>query len=115
LGRKRVIALGWLVYALAYLGFALAPASSWLWLLFPVYGIYYGVTEGAARAFVADMVVPEKRGTAYGLYHGAIGIALLAASLIAGFLWEVIDPAAPFFLGAGLAGVAAIALMTLIR
>ncbi len=115
IGRRRVIALGWAIYAVVYLGFALATDLWQVWLLFAGYGIYYGVVEGAARAFVADLVVPEKRGTAYGLYHGVVGITLLAASLIAGWLWQAISPAAPFFLGAGLALVAMLGLMALVR
>ena len=76
---------------------------------------YYGLTEGVARAFIADMVAEERRGTAYGLYHGTVGISLFASSLIAGWLWDVASPAAPFFLGAGIAGVATLALVALIH
>ena len=115
LGRKRVILAGWVVYAPTYLGFALASAQWQVWLLFAVYGVYYGAAEGVARAFVADMVPEERRGTAYGLYHGIVGISLLAASLMAGWLWEAVFPAAPFFVGAGMAGIATIALVVLIR
>ncbi|MFH1646252.1 MAG: MFS transporter, partial [Chloroflexota bacterium] len=53
IGRKRVIALGWLVYALVYLGFAAASQVWQIWVLFAGYGIYYGIVEGATRAFVA--------------------------------------------------------------
>jgi len=115
LGRRRVILLGWLIYALVYLGFALASASWQLWLLFALYGLYYGLAEGVARAFVADLVPVEKRGTAYGLFHGVVGITLLPASVIAGWLWQVVNPAAPFLFGAGLAFLAMIGLLLLIR
>ena len=115
IGRRRVIAVGWSIYALVYLGFALASNLWQIWLLFAAYGAYYGVIEGVARAFIADLVTPEKRGTAYGLYHGVIGLSLLAASVIAGFLWEAVSPAAPFFLGAGMALTAVLSLMALIR
>jgi len=115
LGRRRVILLGWLIYALVYLGFGLASASWQLWLLFAFYGLYYGLAEGVARAFVADLVPVEKRGTAYGLFHGIVGITLLPASVIAGWLWQVLNPAAPFLFGAGLAFVAMIGLLLLIR
>ena len=115
LGRRRVITLGWFIYALVYLGFGLASNVWQVWLLFAGYGIYYGVIEGVARAFVADLVPEEKRGTAYGLYHGVIGLTLLPASLIAGWLWEAVNPAAPFYLGAGLALVAMLGIMILIR
>lgn len=114
-GRKRLIALGWLVYALTYLGFALASSQWQVWLLFALYGMYYGMTQGVARAFVADMVPVEKRGTAYGLYHGVVGLTLLPASLLAGWLWQRFTPATPFLLGAGLSTAATVALLTLIK
>ncbi|HJX36108.1 MAG TPA: MFS transporter, partial [Dehalococcoidales bacterium] len=67
LGRKKVISVGWLIYGLVYLGFALSSHIWQLWVLFAVYGVFYGFCEGAAKAFVADMVPAERRGTAYGL------------------------------------------------
>lgn len=115
LGRRRVITVGWFIYALVYLGFALASNVWQAWLLFAGYGLYYGVVEGVARAFVADLVPEEKRGTAYGLYHGVVSLALLPASLIAGWLWDAVSPAAPFYFGAGLAFVAGLGIMTLIK
>ena len=115
IGRRRVITLGLFIYALVYLGFALASEVWQVWLLFAGYGIYYGIVEGVARAFVADLVAAEKRGTAYGLYHGVVGLTLLPASLIAGWLWQTYSPAAPFFFGAALAFLAMLGLMGLIR
>ncbi len=115
LGRKRVIAIGWTVYAIVYLGFALSSTVWHIWILFACYGIYYGIVEGVARAFVADLVPTERRGTAYGYYNGVVGLTLLPASLIAGWLWDTVSPAAPFYLGAGLAFIAMLALMILIR
>ncbi|MBI2906965.1 MAG: MFS transporter [Chloroflexi bacterium] len=115
LGRRGVIALGWSIYALVYLGFAVAADAWQVWLLFIIYGTYYGMTEGVARALVADVVAPERRGTAYGIYNAAIGITALPASIIAGALWQAISPAAPFYFGAGLAGAATVALVALIH
>ena len=115
LGRRRIIVLGWLVYAVAYLGFAVASASWQIWLLFALYGVYYGLAEGVARAFVADLVPEDRCGTAYGLFHGVVGVTLLPASLIAGWLWQTISPAAPFYFGAGLSFLAMIGLLALIR
>jgi MFS family permease len=115
LGRRWIITLGWLVYALVYLGFALASGIWQMWLLFACYGIYYGIVEGVARAFVADLVPKEKRGTAYGLYHGVVGLTLLPASVLAGWLWQTISPAAPFYFGAGLAFLAMLGMMILVR
>ncbi len=115
LGRRKVIILGWLVYALVYLGFALAMNAWSVWLLFAVYGVYQGITEGVARAFVADIVGGERRGIAFGLYHGVVGLLALPASIIAGWLWDAFMPAAPFFFGAGLAFISAVALALFIR
>jgi len=115
IGRKTLIIGGWTVYAFIYLGFGMA-STPWVIIgLFVAYGIYYGAAEGAGRALVADMVPAEKRGTAYGLYHGAVGISVLPASVIAGWLWQSINPAAPFFFGAGLAAVACIGLVVLVK
>ena len=115
IGRKRVITTGWLIYGLVYLGFALSSSIWEIWLLFAVYGIFYGICEGAAKAFVADMVPAERRGTAYGLYNGVVGLIALPASLIAGILWDRIAPAAAFYFGAGLALLAMFGLMFLIK
>ena len=115
MGRKRVISIGWLIYGLVYLGFALSSNIWQLWVLFAVYGIYYGICEGVARAFVADMVPVERRGTAYGLYNGIVGLMAFPASLIAGVLWDKIAPAATFYFGAGLALIAMTGLMFIIK
>ncbi len=106
-GRRAVILLGWGVYALTYLGFALAESVAVIVGFYFLYGIYYGVTEGTARALVADLVPSEGRATAYGLYHAAVGLSAFPASFVAGVLWDKISPAAPFYLGAILAGAAA--------
>jgi MFS family permease len=118
IGRKRVIIAGWGIYALTYLGFALATPAwhvTYIILLFAIYGVYYGAAEGVTRAFVADIVPKEKRGTAYGLYHGSIGLSLLLASVTAGVLWEAIDPAATFFFGAAMAGAAIMGFIIFIK
>ena len=109
IGRKKVILLGFTVYGLAYLGFAFATQALHIWVLFALYGVYYGISDGALRAFVADMVKDEdKRGTAYGFYHGAIGLCALPASLILGFLWQGFGAAVAFSFGSILAIIAGI-------
>jgi MFS family permease len=87
-GRRTLILAGWLLYALIYVGFALARAEWMVWALFAVYGIYFGCTEGVEKAMVADLVAPEKRGTAFGFYNLVIGLGALPASLLLGFLWQ---------------------------
>jgi MFS family permease len=115
IGRRRVIILGWFIYAIVYLGFALSNSVWITWVLFAAYGVYYGVAEGAAKAFVADLVPADRRGTAYGYYNGVVGIMLLPASVLAGLFWDKISPATPFYLGAGLAFIAMLGLMTLVK
>lgn len=113
LGRRRLIVAGWLIYSLIYLGLALAQTGGQVWLLFGLYGLYYGLTEGVAKALIADLVRPEQRGTAYGVYNGLVGLTVLPASLIAGVLWQGVGswpgfgPSAPFLFGAALALLAA--------
>ncbi len=121
IGRRKLIIGGWTAYGLVYLGFALSQTGYQVWALFALYGIYYAAVEGTAKALVADLVPAEKRGTAYGLYNGAIGLAALPASLIAGILWQGVfgwtgfGAAAPFFFGAGLALLAGILFWRLVK
>ncbi len=115
IGRRRVILLGWGLYALVYLGFALADMAWQVVALYVLYGLYYGTTEGVARALIADLVPGGQRATAYGLYHAVVGLMAFPASLIAGVLWQTWGAATPFYFGAALAGLAAIGLMALVR
>lgn len=110
IGRRKVIAYGWGVYALAYLGFALATAGWMIWALYAFYGLFYALSEGAGKAMVSELVPEETRGTAFGLYNSAVGVLALPASLIAGALWQHLSPAAPFAFGAALAALALIGL-----
>ncbi|MHB1459684.1 MAG: MFS transporter [Armatimonadota bacterium] len=110
IGRRKVIGYGWGVYALAYAGFALASAPWMIWILYGFYGLFYSLTEGSAKAMVAELVPDESRGAAYGLYSASIGIMALPASLIAGVLWNKVSPSAPFAFGAVLAAIAFIGL-----
>ena len=109
-GRRSVIGGGFAVFAMVYLGFALAGRGAVVWPLFAVYGVHMALTEGVGRAFVADFVPSERRATALGLYQGAMGGMILLSSVIAGVLWDAVNPAAPFFLGAATA-LAALALL----
>lgn len=115
LGRKGVIIFGWLLCGLIYLGFAQPLFPLLIILLFALYGLYYGITEGVIRAFVADLVTEERRGSAYGLYHGVAGFMALPASIIAGYLWQKISPQTPFLFGSGLILLSTICLFILIK
>ncbi len=113
IGRRRLIIWGWVVYAAIYLGFAFAQQGWHIWVLYVIYGLYYGMAYGSANALVADLVPANLRGTAYGTYNAVIGLLAFPASLIAGILWQGLGnwqgfgPSAPFLFGGGLALLAA--------
>lgn len=111
IGRFGLLTGGFALYALVYAGFALANAAWQTWLLFAVYGLYLGMSQGVLLAMVADKVPEDQRGTAFGFVNLATGITLLPASLVAGMLWDKVSPAAPFLLGAAFALLAALFLI----
>jgi len=113
-GRRSAIVAGWLVYAAVYAGFAGVATAGQAWGLFLVYGLYFGLTEGGERALVADLVPPETRASAYGVYHTAIGLAALPGSLLTGWLWQVFGAPVAFTTGAALSAAAAILLWGLL-
>jgi MFS family permease len=100
IGRKKILVLGYLFYGLVYLGFAQAKTGFNLWLLFGLYGLYIGFTEGVEKALITDISPAELRATTIGLHATLVGIALLPASLFAGFLWKFFGASAPFYFGA---------------
>lgn len=107
-GRRRVLVAGFVLYAACYAAFALAGSAWAAWAAFGLYGLYYGLTEGVLRALIGDVVPAALRGTAYGVYYAAVGVLALLASVLAGALWDHVTPAAPFWLGAATALLAAL-------
>jgi MFS family permease len=114
-GRRNLIVVGWLIYAAIYLGLAFASSAWHMWALYAGYGLYYGAFQGASSALIADLVPQHLRGTAYGIFNGALGVAAFPASLIAGILWDWYGPAAPFLFGSGVSLLAIIGLFVLPR
>ncbi len=112
LGRKTLMISGWVVYALVYAGFAFVSSPWQAWALFVAYGVYFGLTQGAEKALVADLIDEEKRGTAFGFYNLAIGITVLPASVIFGFLWYQFGAPTAFMVSAIVSMVAASMLLT---
>ncbi|NIQ37597.1 MAG: MFS transporter [Proteobacteria bacterium] len=110
-GRKRVIFWSFLFYGLVYLGFAVAARPLHVWLLFALYGVYYGFSEGVLRAYVADLVPSRVRGTAYGVFHTATGTMAFPASLVMGILWHKFGAPWAFVFGAVLALISALLLL----
>ncbi len=115
LGRRRLIISGWILYAAVYAGFAFVTNEVSVWILFLIYGIYFGLAEGAEKALVADLVKPEQRGTAYGLYNLAFSITVLPASLLMGAIWSWWGPAPAFLTSAILGSSAALLMLVLVK
>ncbi len=112
IGRKKMIVAGWVVYALVYAGFAFVDSPWQAWALFIAYGTYFGLSESTEKALVADLVVDEKRGTAYGFYNLAFGITVFPASLLFGLVWTAFGATAAFLASAAVSLIAAAALLT---
>jgi len=115
LGRKRLIVSGWVLYAAVYAGFAFVTNALSVWVLFLIYGIYFGLVEGAEKALVADLVRPDQRGTAYGLYNLAFGITVFPASLLMGMIWDWKGATTAFLVSAILGAGAAVLLLIFVR
>ncbi len=128
IGRKIVINIGWGIYAVVYLSFALLvflPSQTQIiatLILFSIYALFYAFSEGAEKAFVADLVTEEKRGTAFGLFNFSIGLGALPASIIFGFLYSYFDRLFPgyggtvaFGFGGGIALISMLLLATKIK
>lgn len=101
IGRKPIIIFSFLFYSVVYFFFGIANNLWAIWVLFGAYGIYYGLSAGVFRAYIADLVEPENRATAYGLFNTGIGIALFPASLIMGALWDRFGSKWAFWVSAG--------------
>jgi MFS family permease len=115
IGRKRVILAGWVIYAAVYVLFGTATQTWHAWALFTIYGTYYALTEGAERAFVAELVPAAERGRAFGAFHFSTAIAALPASYGFGFLWSRYGAHAAFTTGAVLAAAASLLLAFTVR
>jgi len=102
IGRKPVIVISFIYYAIIYSLFGLANQLWMVWMLFGAYGVYYGLSEGIFRAYIADLVSPEERATAYGIFNTGTGLALFPASLIMGTVWDRFGSKWAFFISAGL-------------
>jgi MFS family permease len=121
-GRTKVITAGWCLYALVYAGFALLDSVpggelqiAAMFVLFTVYAIYYGFTEGAERALVADLVPADRRGSAFGLFNFAVAIGSLPASIVFGVLYQNFGGIIAFGSGAVIALFSVVALRVTIR
>lgn len=113
-GKKPLILLGFILFALLYYGFAVAGTPASIWVLFGFYGLFMGLTEGIQKGFLATIIPPDFKATAFGVHATAVGLATLPASVIGGLLWDRVSPAATFYFGAATATVAAVLFLILI-
>lgn len=112
--RRALVVLGYLIYSGVYFGFARSQSAQAVWLLMPLYGLYYALTEGVLKAWISDLVPSHSRASVFGLFSWVIGVTALPASLLAGWLWQHYTPAAPFYFSGVLTFFAAI-LLALVR
>lgn len=111
INRTALLALGLVFLAGADLVLALLPSLSGLALGIVLWGLHMGLTQGLLSALVADTAPPNLRGTAFGYFNLFTGLALLAASVIAGALWDAYGAAGTFLAGLGFALVALVGLL----
>ena len=116
LGRRKILAAGYVLYAVVYAAFGLVTKShSWLlWIFWIAYGIYYAMTEGVEKALVGDLAPRDSKATALGFFYTVSGVGLLPASVIAGFLFTL-APSAPFIFGACMSGAAAVTVALFVK
>ncbi len=107
-GRKKVLSIGYALFAIVSLGFALVSSAPGLVLLFALYGMVFAIVDGAERAFVSDLCHADVRGTGLGVYYGAVGLSAISSGVFAGFLWQYLNPQATFLFGASAALAASI-------
>jgi MFS family permease len=110
LGRGRVIGLGIVLLIVADLVLAFAGGVTLVLIGVVFWGLHMGLTQGLLSALVADTAPEDLRGTAFGVFNFAGGLAMLAASVIAGALWDSFGPAATFLAGAGFTTLALVGL-----
>jgi len=109
--RSAIAAAGYLVFAIVYFVFALAPSQLAIWLAMAFYGLFYALTNAVLKALIVESVNTGVRGRALGIYSFCISVTTLLSSVITGALWKIYGPAVPFYFSAGIATVSAFALL----
>ncbi len=114
LGRREgVIAVGCLAFVAANLLLATAQGPLLVFAGAALYGLHMGLTQGLLAGLLADAAPPHRRGTAFGVFHLATGVALLPASLGAGLIWDALGAPAPFLVSAALVALAGLGIAAL--
>jgi MFS family permease len=113
-GRRDILLASFVVFLIAYLGFALTRNVLLVAALFVFYGLYQGIFRAVGKSFASDFVPEQLRASAVGWYNTTVGLLQLVASVVAGLLWDRIGHAAVFYYGAAFAAVGSIGLLLLI-
>jgi MFS family permease len=113
-GRRNILLASFIVFLIAYLGFALTKNIVLIAALFGFYGLYQGIFRAVGKAFAADFVPDHLRASGIGWYSTTVGLLQLAASVVAGLLWDRIGHTAVFYYGAIFAVVGSVGLLLLI-
>lgn len=108
IGAKKVFSLGLLIFGVVYLSFGLIKNPAWVWILFPIYGLYIAMTDGVSKAYVSEFISKEESGSYFGAYYTLVSIGAFFASLVGGLLWSYLHPSATFFYGSLMAFLALI-------
>lgn len=98
-GFKRVMSAGFLIFSFVYFLFGTIKSPVYVWLLFPIYGVYMAFTDGVGKAYISKLVPGEVSASAFGIYQTLMGVATFIASSVAGLLWSSFGPSTPFYFG----------------
>jgi MFS family permease len=115
IGKERLLIGGFLIYAFVYFGFGMTKNVGVILMLFAMYGLYSAMTDGVQKAFISDIIDENKKGTGLGIYNALLGITLLPASLLAGYLYDHVNSDVPFYFGACMAVLSSILLLLYTR
>jgi len=113
-GRRNILLLAFLIFFVAYLGFALTQNVALIAVLFAFYGLYQGIFRSVGKALATDFVPEQLRASGVGWYNTTVGLLGLVASIVAGLLWDQVGHVAVFFYGAVFAAVGSVALVVLL-
>lgn len=106
IGHKKMYSFGLLIFSLVYFFFGFINKSIYLWILFPIYGIYIAATDGVSKAYLGEFIKEKEAGSIYGLYQMLIAFASFFASFIGGILWSKFNPSITFYFGSLMAFLA---------
>ena len=115
IGARKILFIGFLLFALVYFSFGYIDSPFWIWILFPIYGIYMALTDGVGKAYISKLIPNEISASAFGIYQTLMGVGTFFASTLAGALWTFAGVRSPFYFGGVMALVAAFLFLILTK